>query len=32
VLIHRPPWLWLGGLLSLAGVALTVTILRRPRR
>ncbi len=32
VLYHRPPWLWLGGFLSLAGVALTALILRRARR
>jgi hypothetical protein len=32
VLIHRPPWLWLGGFLSLAGLALAVVIVRRPRR
>jgi hypothetical protein len=32
VLLHRPPWLWLGGFLSLAGVALALVILRRARR
>ena len=32
VLVHRPPWLWLGGFLSLAGAALAVVILRRARR
>jgi len=32
VLAHRPAWLWLGGFLSLAGVALTLVILRRARR
>ena len=31
-LVHRPPWLWLGGLLSLAGVALAAAILRCARR
>ncbi len=32
VLMHRPPWLRLGGLLSIVGVALAVVILRRARR
>jgi len=32
VLVHQPSWLWLGGFLSLAGVALAVLILRRTRR
>ena len=32
VLVHRPPWLWAGGFLSLVGVALTLVILRRARR
>jgi len=32
VLLHRPPWLWLGGFLSLAGLALAVVIVRRARR
>jgi len=32
VLVHRPPWLWLGGFLSLAGVVLAAAILRRARR
>ena len=31
-LVHRPPWLWLGGFLSLAGAALAAAILRRARR
>jgi len=29
---HRPPWLWPGGFLSLAGAALAALILRRARR
>jgi hypothetical protein len=32
VLVHRPSWIWLGGFLSLAGVALTAVVLRRARR
>jgi hypothetical protein len=32
VLIHRPPWLWLGGFLSLAGLVLAAVIVRRARR
>ena len=32
VLRHRPPWLWPGVILSLAGLALGAVILRRPRR
>jgi hypothetical protein len=29
---HRPPWLWSGGFLSLAGLALAALILRGARR
>jgi hypothetical protein len=31
VLRHRPPWLWPGAVLSLAGLALAVALLRRTR-